>query len=215
MLLKFVAMNVLTSRPKEPYLVIGPRRSGRTLSAREIAGKNCTDLENIVEIQHNVSDVLSVATIKKQINRATEIILIDQIDDLTTQIHWILKLASDGIKPHRSKTTIYPLVIAVVLGNSDRNFQSYLPFNVKRCHAITTFNGMSPEPPKVQLEFTPEEARKLSHDLSNMLCWWQGFRAGIRTIDEFSSIIGVADNGIKAAQTLNEKIKSKITREPF
>jgi hypothetical protein len=53
----------------------------------------------------------------------------------------------------------------------------------------------------------PEE---VAHDLSDLLCWWEGFQTGMKMNDEYFS--SVANNGIKIARDLNSKIKNEIQK---
>lgn len=59
-----------------------------------------------------------------------------------------------------------------------------------------------------------DNPESVSHDISDFLCWWEGFKIGLKTsgIDHFM----VAENGIKAALDLHLKIGDAIrnTKQP-
>lgn len=55
-----------------------------------------------------------------------------------------------------------------------------------------------------------EDAESLQDDLSDLLCWWQGFRAAARLHSEYPEYLAPAQNGIDAARKLNQKIKDAL-----
>lgn len=57
-----------------------------------------------------------------------------------------------------------------------------------------------------------DDAENVSSNLADLLCWWQGFKTGLKIDkDEFSKVdYSVAENGIKELQELNIKIKKQL-----
>jgi hypothetical protein len=56
-----------------------------------------------------------------------------------------------------------------------------------------------------------EKPEEVSHNLSDLLCWWEGFKTGIQINNEFPQSF-VAQNGINAARELNIAIKDKLNK---
>lgn len=56
---------------------------------------------------------------------------------------------------------------------------------------------------------TIENAEKVCHDISDLLCWWEGFKMGLKINSESTDYI-IAQNGINAIRELNINIKSKL-----
>ena len=59
---------------------------------------------------------------------------------------------------------------------------------------------------EVTIEITDAEA--VSHDISDLLCWWQGFKEGKG--EDFNP---VANHGIEAARKLNIQIKDELRKD--
>ena len=55
------------------------------------------------------------------------------------------------------------------------------------------------------------DAEQVAHDLSDLLCWWEGFKTGMMLKDEYYS--SIAEHGVKAAQELNILIKYKLKQD--
>lgn len=59
---------------------------------------------------------------------------------------------------------------------------------------------------KITLEINEPEI--MSHNLSDLLCWWQGFKTGLHVSGEDRYI--VAEHGIEAARELNIDLRNAI-----
>lgn len=59
---------------------------------------------------------------------------------------------------------------------------------------------------KVTIEI--DNAENVSSDLADLLCWWQGFKYGLRL--DGTDEKPVAENGVEAARQLNLKIKDQL-----
>lgn len=51
-------------------------------------------------------------------------------------------------------------------------------------------------------------ADSISHDIADLLCWWEGFKMGLKLSDNDHFI--VAENGIERIKTINIKIKEQL-----
>jgi len=60
------------------------------------------------------------------------------------------------------------------------------------------------------ITITIENPEKIVHDLADLLCWWQGYKCGLKAAGPYTDTEFVADNGIEAARKLSEKIKEII-----
>lgn len=54
-----------------------------------------------------------------------------------------------------------------------------------------------------------DNAESVSNDLSDLLCWWEGFKIGLKVGNDSSHFM-VAENGVEAARSLNIKIKDQL-----
>jgi len=54
-------------------------------------------------------------------------------------------------------------------------------------------------------------AELFSHNLSDLLCWWEGFKFGLKISGTDHFI--VAEYGIEAIRKLNEQVKAEIQRQ--
>lgn len=54
-------------------------------------------------------------------------------------------------------------------------------------------------------------AELLSANFSDLLCWWEGFKMGLKLAGIDGAI--VADNGIESLQKLNGNLKQEIKRQ--
>lgn len=61
---------------------------------------------------------------------------------------------------------------------------------------------------KVTIEI--DQADNVSSDLADLLCWWQGFKLGLRFDGTDEKL--VADNGIEAAREINLKIRDQLRK---
>jgi hypothetical protein len=62
---------------------------------------------------------------------------------------------------------------------------------------------------KITIEIDNPES--VTHDISDLLCWWQGFSTGMNhRDDDFNPVAG---HGIEAIRKLNIKIKDKINEK--
>ena len=61
---------------------------------------------------------------------------------------------------------------------------------------------------KMKVNIDIEQADNVASDLADLLCWWEGFKIGLKSagVDHFI----VAENGIEAARNLNVKIKDAL-----
>lgn len=57
-----------------------------------------------------------------------------------------------------------------------------------------------------------ENAHNVSAQLSDLLCWWEGFKMGLKASGENPGYI-VAENGIETARELNIQIQQRLTTE--
>ena len=55
---------------------------------------------------------------------------------------------------------------------------------------------------------TIENAEKVSHNISDLLCWWDGFSEALNLND--GNFYPVANHGIKELQDINIKIKQLL-----
>lgn len=52
-----------------------------------------------------------------------------------------------------------------------------------------------------------KDAEAVAHDLADLICWWEGFKAGLKLGDPYGSDINpVANNGVEAARRLRSLI---------
>lgn len=70
---------------------------------------------------------------------------------------------------------------------------------------ITHSNNMS----KITIEI--DKAETVSHNLADLLCWWEGFKMGLKAGDNTDHFM-IAENGIEAARDLNCKIRDQINK---
>ncbi len=54
-----------------------------------------------------------------------------------------------------------------------------------------------------------ENADSIQLDLADLLCWWDGFKAGIKSESGFGNY-PIADNGVQAAKILHCRIKDAL-----
>lgn len=52
-------------------------------------------------------------------------------------------------------------------------------------------------------------AARIAHELSDLLCWWQGFKAAVKLVNPDGVYTDMAQNGIEAARDLNILLKEK------
>ena len=55
---------------------------------------------------------------------------------------------------------------------------------------------------------TIKDAEKVSHNIADLLCWWQGFNTAMKMNDEYFNPIAL--NGIDEVRELNILIKDKL-----
>ncbi len=55
-----------------------------------------------------------------------------------------------------------------------------------------------------------DKAKHVTEDIADLLCWWEGFKMGLKTSDNDHFII--AQNGIDAIRQLNLKIKDELNK---
>lgn len=63
---------------------------------------------------------------------------------------------------------------------------------------------------QIQITIDAKKARSLSHDLSDLLCWWQGFDACRRLMNPEGVFVDMAIHGIEAARDINLMLKDKL-----
>lgn len=62
---------------------------------------------------------------------------------------------------------------------------------------------------KIKISIEIEDAERFRDELADLLCWWEGFKMGLKVNPDSSQYI-IADNGIDKVKELNIKIKDKI-----
>lgn len=82
----------------------------------------------------------------------------------------------------------------------------------KKVLAGETPSQITPVPYKEDIAITisKERAERISHRLSDILCWSEGFKVGIRSIDEFGSGLSPFNNGIAAIRDIQDLLKMKL-----
>jgi len=55
-----------------------------------------------------------------------------------------------------------------------------------------------------------EEPRQAHDNLADLLCWWQGYMAGLKAAAPYTDTNFVADNGIATARIILNKIKAAL-----
>lgn len=61
------------------------------------------------------------------------------------------------------------------------------------------------------ITITIPDPEELSHNLSDLLCWWEGFRMGLSVESSHDGYL-VAQNGIDAARKLNIRIRDEVKK---
>lgn len=62
----------------------------------------------------------------------------------------------------------------------------------------------------ITITISKERAQRISHRFSDILCWSEGFKAGIRSMDEYSSNLNSFNNGIVAIRDIQDLLKMKL-----
>jgi hypothetical protein len=62
----------------------------------------------------------------------------------------------------------------------------------------------------IVITISKSRAQRISHNLSDILCWADGFKAGVRTLDEYSNHLGPFNNGITSIRDIQDLIKYKL-----
>lgn len=119
-------------------------------------------------------------------------------------VHKLIEYAEDGIKVGNRKH--HPSIIGTLDFTNGAKLSSICDVvDLREQHKVTSVS----ETPQVVLEMTPEKAKKMSMYLADLLCWWQGFRAGTRSIDEYSQYLATPQYGIEAARDLKDMLDRK------
>lgn len=76
-------------------------------------------------------------------------------------------------------------------------------------HPMAVSDVQFEEPEVISITMPKHRAASLAHDISDLLCWWQGFKAAVRLSNPDGVYTDMAQNGIEAAQDLNLMLKAK------
>jgi hypothetical protein len=195
---------------KRPTLIIGPKHSGKSTNVTAIIKELSVDGVAVKRLDFTgkgfVSNLPSV--VASQCEQYTKVVVIDELYPIARNIESVLKISSTGLKLRKSRKVIHPKIIVVMCIDSNIQLDRFLPFDIMR-HERTDTGTVTPIKPSIEFR-DRQEVQSLSSNLADLLCWFAGFKAGTRSIEEMSSLLGIAENGINAARELNLKLKAKL-----
>lgn len=67
-----------------------------------------------------------------------------------------------------------------------------------------------PERKTITIEIPIEQAEQWRFRLADLTCWWQGFKTGIRTVEEFQNVTTIPDSGIRVIRDINDILDRKL-----
>jgi hypothetical protein len=66
---------------------------------------------------------------------------------------------------------------------------------------------------QITISLSKKYAEKFSYDIADVLCWWQGFKAGIKQGEDFGEdYTSICNDGIKAIREINIRIKDELRK---
>lgn len=91
-------------------------------------------------------------------------------------------------------------------------------FDIKDYWPTPTVNSISPfnlKEQEITITISKERAERISHGFSDILCWSEGFKAGVRSIDEYAANLNPFNQGINAIRDLQDMLKRELAPGPF